>query len=123
VLLLFMSCCINERLMKRTSKKKTGAKQKAEAAEPAETPASQEPLEKVLERCREEAKGRLEKITKKMGDKAESGSCQHAKFVFELAQSGLKTAPAEEEEDSLAAVLMRELETPGAAPAEEEAPA
>jgi len=109
--------------MKRTLKKKLGAKNKAEAAEPAETPANEEPLEIVLERCRGQAKARLEKITKKMGDKAESGSCQHAKFVFELAQSGLKTTPAQEEEDSLAAVLMRELERPSMEAAEEEGPA
>lgn len=121
--MLFIPIAIIERLMKRTLKRKSGKKHKVKAAEPAEAPARQEPLEIVLERCREKAKARLEKITDKMADKAQSGSCQHAKFVFELAQSGLKMTSSDEAEDSLAAVLMRELERPGSAPAEEDAPA
>ena len=68
----------------------------------------------VLDRCRNVALAGLEEITKSVVNKATEGSCPHAKFAFELAQSGM-AVPEEQGEDSLAALLLRELEKPAAA--------
>jgi len=72
-------------------------------------------IDEALYRARNRVIEALPEIVTKLIDKAKEGSYQHAKFLLDFAGSGpADDSGADAHDDSLAALLMKELKEPSA---------